>query len=84
MVVWDHDIEHVGPEPQGSSTYMLTCSCRVGIDVLHLLVINLHRHKYGKLEQHMTGSNPQPAGKCLQPPSTCPGGHSCFRDPLQC
>lgn len=23
MVVWDHGIEYVGPEPQGSSTYIL-------------------------------------------------------------
>lgn len=27
MVVWDHGIEHAGPEPQGSNTYVLTCSC---------------------------------------------------------
>lgn len=38
---------------------------RVGVDVLHLLVVNLPRHKCGKLKQHMTGSNPQPAAKCL-------------------
>lgn len=64
MVEQDHGIECVGPEPQVSRTYVLA-AVQVGVDVLHLLVVNLHRHKCGKLKQRMTGSNPQPAAKRL-------------------
>lgn len=34
-------------------------------DVLHLLVLNLHRCKCGKLEPHITYLSPQPAARCL-------------------